>query len=413
MGISTLLCEHICGKVIIPSSSNTQAMRGGSVAQRLHILMICMFFICLFPFIAPSTLNKEGLFRTGLVSTVKLSPPAKFFQLKNTSQYQTIITSSTTKQQYRLINNGGKVSNIVKGRLVQILVTVACTFLCGSNYIVSTALQQDAISEELLSALRLAVGSIALMKSVLSFRGNCDMIISGFELGMWLSIGIISQTVSLKHFEVGIVATFLRLLGSMLPHLFDFIKFRCHEFFGTAGDPVVTKRYVSTMSKTVISVVIMSLLASLGAVVALLVGRDKITPIDSVLLLSSFSFSMYYWRTQSVAQRFPQHEYFLTGVVLLISSIFCCFWAIWQSELPLTTVEWAAVWSRLTGKSCLPLLMLLYSAFVCSTLTTFCDQKMMQHLSSAETAIIYTLEPLFLIFLGSTFRGYKYIKFNK
>ncbi len=383
-------------------------------AHRLHSMMLYyMFCICLFPFITSSTLNKEGLFRTGLVGIVKLSPPAKLFELKNTPKYETIITSSTTKQQYGLINNGGKVNHIVKGRLVQILVIVACTLICGSNYIVSAALQQDVISDELLSTLRLAIGSIAFMKSVLSFRGNCDMIVSGFELGMWFSIGLISQTISLKHSEVGRVAAFFRLLGSMLPHLFDFIKIRCHEFCGTAGNPLVTNHYVSTMSKTVTSVVIISL-GCLGAIVALPGGWEKLTPIDSVLLLSSFSFSMYYWRTQSVAQRFPKHEYFLTGVVLLISAIFCCFWAIWQSELPLTTVEWAAVWSRLTGKSCLPLFMLFYCAFVCSAFTTFCDQKMMQHFSSAETAIIYTLEPVFVIVLGSTFRGYtQYIKFKK
>jgi drug/metabolite transporter (DMT)-like permease len=269
------------------------------------------------------------------------------------------------------------------------LLTFVCAMVCGSNYVITKQLQKS-IPIELLFLLKLALSSLFFLKHVIFFRGNSDTIVAGFELGMWSSLGVITQMIGLKTVSTSKVALVVSL-SSIMPPLFDFIEAKMNRKGGVAlPNKQKTLKFPTSFFR---SKLIPPILAMLGGVLVERRGLQAMALEDLLLLISPISFAMYCWRLERVVQRFPKEGNVLVGIVLLISSIVCCFWAIWQSQLPLRNEDWLRLWS-LFSSDLSKLAMLLFLAVFGSAFTTYCDQTLFKALSAAEITVIYALEPI-------------------
>lgn len=273
------------------------------------------------------------------------------------------------------------------------LTALICTLISCSNYVVTKRFQKT-VCGELFYFLKLALASLVFVKDVLTFRGDCDTITAGFELGLWYAIGVISQMNVLKTSSVGRIALYTSL-GSVLPPLFDLLFER--KISGS------TKKSAKK-TNSVVSAFVSPMLAIIGIVVVELSDLKMPFLPDFLLLVPPFAVAMYRWRAQTIIHTFPQNEKVISGLCLLVSAIVCCFWAIWQSKLPLQRSEWLELVSK-CRENYSHIALLFYSAIACSALTTFCNLKLFRVFSVVDTRLMHALEPIAATFFAYCLTG--------
>ena len=288
---------------------------------------------------------------------------------------------------------------------------VSCAVLYGSNYPL-TKLLQDSLNPSLVTTLRFMIASAFFLPSTIDgLRGETRLSVGSIELGIWCSIGFISQAMILTKTSASKAAFFCGL-SVLMPPIFHLIESSIESMkLMRSGDvkiiqtdeqlPAIHKdRSSSLMYKLCKTPFVKPFLALCGA--AILEWGSGMQPAqlsDLSLLITPVSFAMCFWRSAYLGTRYPTEIAAITGIMLSTVAIigvgwscitlnFCCRTGL--TDLPSECSKLISAlceWRVLCG--------LLYSGIFTTAFTSFVEQKVIRVLTAAETTLIYTLEPLF------------------
>ena len=284
---------------------------------------------------------------------------------------------------------------------------VSCAALYGSNYPL-TKLLQDSLNPAFVTTLRFVIASMFFLpSSIRGMRGESGLSKGSIELGIWCSIGFISQAIILTKTSASKAAFFCGL-SVIMPPIFDFFDGFLSK---VSSKRIQDEKLATTLSAEVgrsLSFVyrisrmplIKPLLALCGA--AILEWGSGMEPAclsDFSLLITPVSFAMCFWRSAQLGTRYPSEITAITGIMLstvalvglawsAISMNFCC--SVGGSNLPSECSKLISAlcdWKVICG--------LLYSGIFTTAFTSYVEQRVIRVLTAAETTLIYTLEPLF------------------
>lgn len=288
---------------------------------------------------------------------------------------------------------------------------VSCAALYGSNYPL-TKLLQDALNPAFVTTLRFVIASVFFLPSTIrGLLGEARLSLGSIELGIWCSIGFISQAMILTKTTASKAAFFCGL-SVLMPPIFALVEnliFRFSSKNTPAGKllgkpPAASlgkKPPGSLLYKVAKSPFIKPFLALCGA--AILEwgsGMESAGLSDLALLITPVSFAMCFWRSAQLGTRYPNEIASITGIMLStvavlglvwssVSLNFCCS-AAGGSDFP---AECSKLFSALSGWKVIA--GLLYSGIFTTAFTSYVEQQVIRVLTPAETTLIYTLEPLF------------------
>ena len=296
---------------------------------------------------------------------------------------------------------------------------VSCAALYGSNYPL-TKLLQDSLNPAFVTTLRFIIASIFFLpSSIRGLRGEIGLSKGSIELGIWCSIGFISQAMILTKTSASKAAFFCGL-SVLMPPIFNFIeglllRMNSHHIQGekiatTAADlPAVQKgQSISFVYKISRMPFIKPLLALCGAAVLEWgSGMEPAQMSDFSLLITPVSFAMCFWRSAQLGTRYPSEISAITGIMLstvavvgvvwsAVSMNFCC--SVGGSNLPSECSKLISAlcdWKVACG--------LLYSGIFTTAFTSYVEQRVIRVLTADETTLIYTLEPLFATAFAALF----------
>ena len=288
---------------------------------------------------------------------------------------------------------------------------VSCAALYGSNYPL-TKLLQDALNPAFVTTLRFVIASVFFLPSTIrGLSGEANLSLGSIELGIWCSIGFISQAMILTKTSASKAAFFCGL-SVLMPPIFALVE-DLFSRFSTNNTPVAKslkeppaasldkKPSGSVLYKLMKSPFIKPFLALCGA--AILEwgsGMESAGLSDLALLITPVSFAMCFWRSASLGAKYPDEIASITGIMLStvavlgivwssVSLNFCCS-AAGGSDFP---AECSKLFSALSGWKVIA--GLLYSGIFTTAFTSYVEQQVIRVLTPAETTLIYTLEPLF------------------
>eukprot|EP01041_Mallomonas_annulata_P004961 gene4961-9927_t len=312
-----------------------------------------------------------------------------------------ICTSKNTislKQKQRLINNS---KNIVPSHVIppsQLstdtefktksttdfskftcrLQLIACATMYGSNYVCTKSLQST-LSAQLVTLIRFALAALFYVPGLLKSKFNKRAVMRGVEIGLFCSIGYISQAVSLTHSPASKTA-FMCGLGVLFVPLLDY-------FFGKKG-PIFLTSFIAPV------------LAFFG-VISLECGSIEPPVLSDVLLLiTPIAFALNFWRAEKHVRENPNDVHIITGSSLVTICGISAVWGLVTGGLPLTAEARSAIWNLLRGRWGLLASLTYLGACVTAWASTM-EQNALKTMSAAETTLIYTLEPL----TGAAFAG--------
>ena len=283
---------------------------------------------------------------------------------------------------------------------------VSCAALYGSNYSL-TKLLQDALNPAFVTTFRFLIASAVFLPSTIrGLMGGSALALGSMELGVWCSIGFISQAMVLTKTSASKAAFFCGL-SVLMPPIFEVVeKLICNVRSGSgvtatkepAAKPVIYKSLLHKVSKIPF---IQPLLALCGvAVLEWGSGMEPAGLSDLALLITPISFSMCFWRSAQLGVKFPSEISSITGIMLSTTAIlgvawssvslnFCCS-AAGGSDFP---AECKKLFTALSGWKVIA--GLVYSGVLTTAFTSFVEQQVIRVLTAAETTLIYSLEPLF------------------
>jgi drug/metabolite transporter (DMT)-like permease len=250
----------------------------------------------------------------------------------------------------------------------------ACAILYGSNYACTVILQQS-LPPSIAAALRFLLASICFLPHVLSFRGNYRAILGGVEIGLWSSVGYISQALSLQHTSASKTA-FFSGLGVLFVPLLDFL-FRRNKSQNNSKD----------------SHFMAPLLAFCG-VAFLEWGGMEAPKIDDIFLaVTPMAFALAFWRVEQLSRRFPEDTPVIVGSLLIAVTLISSVWCYFSGTLP-TSIASACGLVKLLFSDIQMIGGLLHTSLLATAFTSYIEQNAMKYISAAETTLIYTFEPL-------------------
>ena len=284
---------------------------------------------------------------------------------------------------------------------------VSCAALYGSNYPL-TKLLQDSLNPAFVTTLRFIIASMFFLPSTIrGMRGESGLSKGSIELGIWCSIGFVSQAMILTKTSASKAAFFCGL-SVLMPPIFDLLDGFLSKVSSKRiqGEKVATTslaeegQSLSFVYKVSRMPLIKPLLALCGA--AILEWGSGMEPAclsDFSLLITPVSFAMCFWRSAQLGTRYPSEITAITGIMLstvalvgvawsAISMNFCC--SVGGSNLPSECSKLISAlcdWKVICG--------LLYSGIFTTAFTSYVEQRVIRVLTAAETTLIYTLEPLF------------------
>lgn len=291
---------------------------------------------------------------------------------------------------------------------------VLCSLVYGSTYSTTKFLQEQ-LPSQLINVIRFMFGSSLFLWDIIQFRGSIDVIIVGLELGLWCGLGFIAQCAVLTISSASKAALFTSL-GVIIPPILDFIasilsaedgnKSRNSAVLKNEHLTVKEPQLVSTVMKILHSVCrspyFSPILAILGASVIEWGGIEQPTYSDFLLLMPPLCFAMCLWRSGRIAVKHPQHTNTITGIMLFTTALMAAVWASFNGQLPGNKTEWIDLWNVLVSDvRWIP--MLLYNSFISTGWTAITEQRALKVLSSSDTTLIYSLEPVFASIFASWF----------
>mmetsp|Transcript_15463 Transcript_15463/g.14823 ORF Transcript_15463/g.14823 Transcript_15463/m.14823 type:complete len:393 (-) Transcript_15463:146-1324(-) len=285
------------------------------------------------------------------------------------------------------------------------ILLVSCAALYGSNYPL-TKLLQDSLHASFVTALRFVIASLFFIPATIKgLRGDSGLVVGSIELGIWCTIGFISQAIVLTKTSASKAAFFCGL-GVIMPPIFDGISrllLKEEPVKRTAG-PVVALEIeqkinrISFIHQLIKSPFMQPILALSGAAIMEWGGGLEPKLSDFGLLVTPVCFSMCFWRSAQLGAKYPQETPAITGIMLTTVALAGFIWSFLHMNASCESgstllIEFTKLFSTLKDIKIVG--GLLYSGIFTTAMTSYIEQEAIRVLSAAETTLIYTLEPLF------------------
>ncbi|XP_058080089.1 uncharacterized protein LOC131228217 isoform X2 [Magnolia sinica] len=226
----------------------------------------------------------------------------------------------------------------------------------------------------LFTVVRFTVSAIPFLPFVLKARGDGQIRAAGTELGMWVSLAYITQTLGLVTSDAG-RASFITAFTVIVVPLID----------GLLGARVPTLTWFGALT----SLIGVAMLESSGSPPS--VG-------DILNILSAIFFGIHMLRTEHIS-RITKKEDFLAllgyevFVIALVSAIWYFIMDGFGEMHGLTLTSWS--WMTLRDlMASFPWIPALYTGIFSTGLCLWVEMAAMCDVSATETAIIYGLEPV-------------------
>jgi drug/metabolite transporter (DMT)-like permease len=233
------------------------------------------------------------------------------------------------------------------------------------------------------STLRFGLAAVVTMPCLVgSYKGKDAWTAAwlGFEVGLWNSIGYVSQAVGLET-TPACESAFICSLAVVTVPLLDCLS----------GKKLFPRQWIGAML-AVIGVAFLEL----GAL-----STTSMTMSGLLSLMQPFSFGMGFWRMEQAMQRFPNEAPRMTAAQLLAvfaASLAYGLWAIDYSTLQ--SFPWSE-WRSSPGL----LFEIFWTGVITTALTIYMENLAMKTLSAAETTLIFSTEPLWGTAFAAAFMG--------
>ena len=217
------------------------------------------------------------------------------------------------------------------------LLLATCAALYGSTYPLTKQLQ-DVMSPSMVTALRFSIAVMFFLPQMARVFGDPALLLSTLELGVWSSMGFISQANVLSKTSAS-KAAFFGSLSVIMPPLFELVAAVAQRVQALAGRPsaggatqqpkAAAAPQRSLLGRVVRLPVITPALALCGAAWLACGGFtcEDLGWGDLRLLVTPASFAMCFWRAADVGARFPDDAAAITAGMLLTMTVVCAGWA--------------------------------------------------------------------------------------
>jgi drug/metabolite transporter (DMT)-like permease len=195
--------------------------------------------------------------------------------------------------------------------------------------------------------------------------------LAGLEVGMWNSIGYVSQAVGLETTAAS-KSAFLCSLAVVVVPILDYLS----------GKLLLSRQVVGAV------------LALLGVAFLELGGMDSsdlsLSGGDLASLLQPLAFGMGFWRMEKAMQKFPNHANRSTAAQLLAVFMGSALYAVVTERAATFDVHQLQLWLS----DPMILASLFWTGCITTALTVYMETVALKTLSAAETTLIFSTEPL-------------------
>jgi len=246
--------------------------------------------------------------------------------------------------------------------------------LYGTNF-GSIKIMQEALDPSTAALLRFSIALAALSPYLRSTPK--ELVKPGLEIGLWVALGYVVQGVGLETCDAS-TAAFLCSLAVVVCPLLDFF----------AGEEVKTRSWIAAA------------LAVVGVGVLELGGGSAPSSGDLWALLQPIGFGMGFWKIERTMKQFPDKGAELTAVQLVVVFFVGLLWSLWDSHgLP----DVATVTQQLSS---VPVAVsVVWTGLITTALTVLLQTTSLGVLSSTETTVLYSTEPLWGAAFASVMLG--------
>jgi len=310
------------------------------------------FFVLAFIVQYHSSTATQSLARNGYALNTE-------FKFKNGNKLQ------KGKQIYLLSNILSSKKNSSRFRLVM------CACMYGSNY-AATKLLQRKLSAQFVTVLRFLIALLASLPGLVQMNFNIGSIRGGIEIGLWCSLGYLSQAISLQYMPASKVALMCGL-GVLIVPLIDLL---------------------ATFSpKKIVANFVPAVLAFAGVTI-LEVGQVEAPALrDLLLLVTPLAFGFNFWRAEKILRRYPDFTHLITTTSIFIIFLTSLLWSIISADIPLSAQAWQGI-ARVLSSEWKLIPLLAYLGLAVTAWASHMEQNALKVLSATETTLIYTIEPL-------------------
>jgi len=291
--------------------------------------------------------------------------PSHDFVVPGTAESDTIKTSSPSS----FIEGG--LSDLWKARLL----LIGAAALYGTNFSL-VKLLGDVMPVGVSTSLRFGAAALATLPWLLKDIDKEEARMAawlGFEVGMWNSIGYVSQAVGLDTTPAA-ESAFICSLAVVTVPILDFC----------AGKQLQSRQWIGAF------------LAVVGVAFLELVGGPSsssghtLSTGDLLTLVQPFAFGVGFWRMEQAMHKFPDQAPRLTAAQLMAVFIASLSYGLWAIDIP--TLQ-SYPWAEWMIDSSL-LFSIFWTGLITTAMTIYMENKAMETLSAAETTLIFSTEPL-------------------
>jgi len=249
--------------------------------------------------------------------------------------------------------------------------------LSGINFGVIKLIPSETFDGPTVMTVRWLVATLAMTPWILDIRK--DTLKAGTETGLWLAAGYAVQQVCLSGGTSAGVAAFFASLSSVV----------CPFIEAATGKKLDRKAWMAAG------------MAVMGAAALELGGGVIPTGNDLFAVLQPLLFGVYLFRTEAAMHKFPKDAMGITSIQVLICAVTS---ALWNLASPNGDALTALANFDLAG-NVVPLLALLWMGLMSSAFTLAAETVIVGKLSSSETALMFSTEPLWAAGIGAAFLG--------
>ncbi|KAM3209276.1 hypothetical protein ACQJBY_063763 [Aegilops geniculata] len=271
-----------------------------------------------------------------------------------------------------------KATSLVPRRARSVILLNLLVLIFASNIsIVKEA--QTMLDPDLFNIIRFTIASIPFVPFLLKSLRDMQVVIRGVELGVWVTLAYLTQSIGLVTADAG-RASFISALTVIIVPFLD----------GILGAEIPAYTWLGAF------------LSALGVGILELSGSPPCVG-DLLTLVSAFCFGIHMLRTEHISRKMKKENFLalvgcqvvVIAVVSAVSFIIKCFL---QNVVP-WNLKSRTPTELFSMMSSFPWLAILYTGIIATTFCLWAEIVAMRDVSATETAIIYGLEPVW----GATF----------
>jgi drug/metabolite transporter (DMT)-like permease len=255
--------------------------------------------------------------------------------------------------------------NITSKSTIAIILLILTTVLWGTSFIITKNITQD-VPIFLYMGLRFAIAFVGFIPFFFHLKNvNKMVLLMSFSTGMIYFFGFAIQTLGLQTTTAGKAGFITGLSAVIVP------------FIARLG-------FKKPLKKRIWAAVALSVL---GMAFLLLEGETGIIIGDLILLISTFFWAFYIIFNDKIVKRIDIYAYSIIQVLIISASSFIFSFVLRESS---NSISYSLpFWG-----------IMIYMGIVVMTLTIIFQNWSQQHQGPSQTAIIFTLEPVFAALFG-------------